>query len=249
MKKMLGMSVCILVIASGCSFFHALSRPKLIGLTQDPSFTFESIQTGKMAIGGIVSVAFNDEMNDSLQDVLSYRLLSQLREQRESYAILPVSELINNLGGAPYDSLLEAYRNNDGLDERSLESLSEFTEARYLIFARIQTNFVSRIRVNVRQEDNEDDKIRSDATRKVRILMHIYDCQKKILAWSGAIVKSKTHQKDYEKQEKSTLFQVIDVVLGDDETEDDLYPYPDTPSLDEIATAIFKGFGQHLPDD
>lgn len=250
MKKVLWLFVFVHLAVVGCSFLNSLSKPGVMGLHKDHDFTYQAILDGGMAIGGVSSTAMHEQIDDSTSGVLSERLRSELSMQRETYSISPVSVFRDSLGQEGYRALLDDYQINESLDSLWLEKISSKMQSRYMILVLLRANMLIRNRMDISKKEEEYKKIRSESERRIRMLMHVYDLHKKCIAWSGEFLVSKKNQKEYGGKRKKSRFQkIIDSMIGHIESEDELYPYPDPPSLEEVACSVFNGFGQHMPEN
>lgn len=233
----------IIMLVIGCTTMKTLFRAKVSGLVKDPSFTYQAVVNGKMAVGGVVSSI--SQLNNSQRNNYANVLRSQFINERETFQVAPVSSVINALGQEEYGQMLNDYKNSGGIDDSWLKKLSIKVKARYVIFTSIQSDDVENTRERL------GGKVVSRSIRRVSATMNIYDLQQKYAAWSGTVNQQKTRESKYDEQKESDLIVLIKVIKGATKTQksdDDLYPYPQPPRSNEVVARVFEGFGENMPE-
>ncbi len=227
--RLLLWGLCV-IVAGGCA-----GTTKVIGLQSDPSFTYQSLSTGRIAVGGVTSlVGKNDRATQ-------YQMTSLLRErilkERPDIGVRPVEVIIHALGGDAYMYLVADYRLRGEITETWLERLSRATgDVQYAIFARIERYETKR------SETDGSESTTFKISRTVGISFHIYDLTTGVSVWSGYI--DKTEEKSRVHRERGNILtSVVESLLG-------LNPsgYPSPPKFSKLSSEVFEGFADNLPE-
>ena len=246
------LSLIFVVICNGCA-----TMPEIVNLKQDESFTHDEIVSGKMVVGGVVSI-----VND-LDESESIRYATMLRESfltvRKEFVILPVEEVVQRLGKDLYQKILYDYKYTGELNLYFLKKLESYQTAfRYLLLVRVIENEVSesteeRPRSEIPPQTDllgnpivEKIDVVLTATRRIGVSLDVYDLNKKILAWSGIINESKSKERTayFEEKDEDIVksFALIPVRAFLEVTF-----RPSAPSTDKLLHKIFKAFAQNMP--
>jgi len=251
-KIFLLLSLIFFVICNGCA-----TIPEIVNLQQDESFTHDEIVTGKMVVGGVVSIVNDLDESESgkYADMLSDSFLSV----RKEFVILPVEEVVQRLGKELYQKILYDYKYTGELNLDFLKKLESCQTAfRYLLLVRIIENEVSkRTEKRPRPEIPPKTDWRGNpivkkidvvliAKRRIRVSLDIYDLKKRILGWSGIIIESKSKERSpyYEEKDEDIVksFALIPVRAFLEVT-----IQPSAPSTGKLLHKIFKAFAQNMP--
>jgi hypothetical protein len=113
MKNKLLFSLGVAVLLAGCA-------TRIAGLRHSPTFTYPSVISGKMAVGGVVSAVEN--LDEGRRSALAGVLRTALIEERKEYNILPVGSVMNRMG-SQYAVLLSEMKSTGSLSDKSLQAL------------------------------------------------------------------------------------------------------------------------------
>jgi len=251
-KILLLLSLLFVLVCNGCA-----TIPEIINLKQDESFTHDEIVAGKMAVGGVVSMANDlDEQENSKYAVI---LRDSFLSVRKEFVILPVEEVVQKLGKGLYRKILYDYKYTGELNLDFLKKLESCQTAfRYLLLVRIIENEVSeRTEKRPRSEIppktdwsgnpivNEIDVVMI-ATRRIIVSLDVYDLKKKYLAFSGEIDESKSKERSpyFEEKDEDIVksFKLIPMRAFLEVT-----LQPSAPPTDKLLHNIFKAFAQNMP--
>ena len=223
-------------------------KTQVIGLVKDPTFTFEAITSGKMAIGGVTSALkrMPDAERNRYADMMRMRFLGE----RESFIILPAGIVAHFLGHDEYRNMLDEYRTYGRLSDKMKQRLiTNFKVARYIVFARIEKDNISKSRRDVVRDEFgkelENKKTIMEITRSTDVSMNIYDLRTGVTVWSGTVEKYSSRSNEYVEKRKSKFFLIalVETIL------ESRPEYPEPSSLDEQLGRIFTGFAKNLPEE
>lgn len=226
------------------------------GLKADPSFTYAAVVSNNLLAGGVTSALTT--LPPAERNRLGGILRREFLDEREDIRVLPAGTLARSLGTDAYDALLDDYRLYGQLSETQLGDLrNKVTEARYLIFARIESDEIENERTESSVYDKkgkrieDKKKIKLCTKRTVSASMNIYDLTTDIQAWSGTVEKYDSRSREFETSEYEWIDVLADVILegvtGEDV--DRSQPgFPAPPSMDKLIARIFKGFAENLPE-
>lgn len=230
------------LVLSSCSGMKNLLKAPVVGLTQDPEFTWQSASDGKFVVGGVVSQSDSMDQNSSTRT--AGLLFSSLQDKRKDLVTQPLSAILNTNTQENHNQMLSEYKTTTGVGTQQLEKIDSLTDNRYIILASIQSNTIEKSR-----KENEAKKIVSEITRKIAVTFHVYDLQKKSVAWSGTITQKDTKNTEYEKKaDDGAIITIVKVIADAQDTEDTKYPYPQVPETDDVLIKVFKGFAGRMPE-
>jgi len=252
MTILLLLSLLLVVICNGCA-----TIPEIANLKQDESFTHDEIVTGKMVVGGVVSIV--NDLDESESSKYADMLRGSFLPVRKEFVILPVEEVVQRLGKELYQKILYDYKYTGELNLDFLKKLESCQTAfRYLLLVRIIENEVSertekRPRHKIPPKTdwrgnpivNEIDVVMI-ATRRIRVSLDVYDLKKRILALSGEIDESKSKERSpyFEEKDENIVksFALIPLRAFLDVT-----IQPSAPPTDKLLHTIFKAFVKNMP--
>lgn len=225
-------TLCV-TVAGGCG-------TNVIGLRSDPSFTYQTLSAGGIAVGGVT-----DRVGEG-DPFTQHRMTSLLRErilkERPDIGVRPVEVIIHALGHLAYGELLADYRLRGEITETWLERLSRAAaDVQYAIFARIERYETEKEKVVTR--DTSDVKWTTfKISRTVGISFHIYDLTTGVSVWSGYIYKTEEKSRVH-RERGNILTSVVESFLG-------LNPsgYPSPPKFSKLSSEVFEGFADNLPE-
>lgn len=181
-------------------------KTQVRGLVKNPSFTYEAITSGKMAIGGVTSAlrSMREEERNRYADIMRMRFLGE----RETFKILPAGIVANVLGHEAYRSMLDEYRTYGRLSDTMKRNLmTKFKTVRYMVFARIEKDNISKSRIEVLYDEYgkelENNKTIMEITRSTDASMNIYDLRTGVTVWSGTVEKISSRSNEYVEKKKA----------------------------------------------
>ncbi len=220
--------LCV-IVAGGCA-----GTTKVIGLQSDPSFTYQSLSTGRIAVGGVTSLVGEDDRATRYQ--MTRLLRERILKERPDIGVRPVEVIIHALGGDAYMYLVADYRLRGEITETWLERLSRATgDVQYAIFARIERYETERF---------ETDGLESTTfkiSRTVGMSFHIYDLTMGVSVWSAYIVRTWDEKNEYREQH-NLFWRIVEGLLGLNQPE-----YPSPPEFSELSRKVFEVFADNLP--
>jgi hypothetical protein len=226
-------------------------KTRVIGLVMDPSFTYEAITSGKMAIGGVTSAL--KSMPERERNLYADMMRRKFLEKRETFIILPAGVVAHLLGHEAYRNMMDEYRTYGRLNNTMKRNLmTKLKTVRYIVFARIEKDNISKSRREVLYdeygEELENKKTIMEITRSTDVSMNIYDLRTGVIVWSGTVEKISSRSNEYVEKEKSKFFLIalIETIVEIFEPSPE---YPEPSSLDELLGRIFTGFAENLPNE
>lgn len=241
------LAFCAVVALSACA-------TKVVGLQHDPSFTYGAIVSSKTAVGGVISAV--DIFSESKITSASTILRDQFVDRRNEFAIERSGVIVNAMGKKKYLQMLDEYKNTGTLSAQWMNAVRSVAgDVRYVIFARIEEDVINpqRTKQDTYTKDKDGKKyktgelITSKISRNTTVSLNIYDLDQSSAVWGGSVSKTQSKQRTYNVSLSSSLDKVV-VVLGSVlSTEDKRFPYPPTPSQNDILKAVFRGFADNLP--
>jgi hypothetical protein len=226
---------------------------KVAGLKQSPTFTFPNITQGKMAVGGVA--ASSGILDEGKRTSYANLLRTELLEERKEYNIAPVGSVVNRLGRPQYQTIISELQNTGTISDQSLAVLrNKMADTRYVTFALIEHDEVTNDRRETSSTDKNgkviegSEKVISSAARNVTASLHVYDLKGGDVAFTGAVTKSLSDSRQYDKENEMGLVSVIKAIKGDAAAPtDSKYPYPTAPDTMKVLAKVFSGFGENLP--
>ncbi len=235
------------LLVTGCA-------TKIAGLKASPTFTHSAIESGKFAVGGVVSA--HSTLDEGRRSSLAGLLRTAILEERKDYNVIPAGTLMNRLG-SQYAVLASEIQSAGELSEKSLQNLkNKASGIRYVAFARIENDDVSNDRNETASTDRDgklipgSEKVVTRAERTVSVSLHIYDLKSSEVAWGGTVTKSLSATQQFEKEKELGLVSVIKAIKGDgaNQSIDQKYPFPTAPDSQKVLARVFAGFAENLPE-
>jgi hypothetical protein len=238
------------IVVAMCAMSSLGCATKVAGLKADPSFTYDTVSSGGVVIGGVVSLV----KDLGMAEISTYAntMRTQLQEERADYNIAPMASVVSALGEADFMAMMADYKAMGSLSEGHIQKLKEKVAAgRYLVLSRIEANDVTTDR-RVEQDKNNKGKVTGEkivkiARRNMAVTMEIFDLKEGKRVWSGSITKDKVNKNEYQEQKDGALVAVIKIATKTTETEDQKYPYPEPPADTELLEEILQGFATNMP--
>lgn len=247
MSKFAPAFVLLLFSLAGCA-------TTIKNLRQDPSFTFDSIKTSGLHVGGVVSSA--TELSPSEVTTFSSVLRNGFLDERKDIYVHDPGSITSALGIERRSALLTEYRNAGMVSAGWLEEIrSRIPGARYAVFARIEEDAVTKERhkENLYHDKDKDKKkvigqrMKAEATRRMAVSLAIYDITAGAFVWGGSVEKSKSDSRQYDTHLDDQVALLLDTINRVLNEEDKLYPYPPIPAQRDVLMSIFRGFAENLP--
>lgn len=234
-------ALCILFLVS-ITFFSGCAA-RITGLKKDKSFIHSAVVDGGMVVGGVTSLA--EPFNEQDRTRYASLLRSAILEEREEFSVSPASLLINKVGKEEYHALLDSYRDTGGLGNDHLSMLkTKVAGVKYFVFARVEVDDVTR---DVSKTEGGR-HVTSKVSRDVAVTFEVFDTAKTEIVWSGLISTTLSDSNSYDFSKESILLDLVKTVSGKSKTDDQKYPYPETPSLKKAFDKIFREFSAALPE-
>ena len=221
----LASGVLALSALAGCA---AARPPHVLGLSHDPSFTYRSLDSGRIAVGGVTSIAGDTAHSPSTRVRSESLLINSLRETHPRLQVGPA-------GAAAAEFWDKAHGE---LDSSSLHEMSaRLPKLRYVVFARIDTDVIdSTEKVTVDLSHNESTEL--STSRTITVGFHVYDMSLRRSVWSGQFTQTKGSSYSYDEP-RDVVDVLVTAVLG--------HSYPDPPAQDKVLRLIFDAFAESLP--
>jgi hypothetical protein len=231
--------------------------PKMNGLYQDPSFTYESMSQQGIAIGGVSTP--EDKANNttvvSLRAELSELFREAIINQRPGIILMPAGDIAQALG-PKYEPMMAYYSYRDVAADEYLKLIQSNTQhIRYVVFANIPTNSVGQSR------SDDDSGVYYQSYRNMTVSVKIYDLATSQIVWSGSLSESASTQNTYRtspivnstntndgSQPSMTAILISEAMAGVEKTQIDKHAtYPNPPGTQPLATQIFNDIARNLP--
>lgn len=244
-------SAALLVLAA----LTASCGTKVMGLNHDPTFTHQSIAEGGIAVAGVVHPTGYGERRTDRDEVTDFLRLQILR-YRDDLDVLPSGVVRVAIGEGFYNDLLEVYERGGELSPAHTTALREAIQeqVRYVIFARIDEDFISRRERETKQgkkEEEQKDVLEMITSRRISTEFMVYDVYEGRSVWRGHLAGARTNKNRYVYEQKNLedeqdLLEVIVGVILDAESPEPVYPPP--PTTTSVLAGIFKSFAKSLPE-
>ncbi len=234
--RLLLWGLCV-IVAAGCG-----GTTKVIGLWSDPSFTYQSLSTGRIAVGGVTSLVGKNDRATQYQ--MTRLLRERILKERPDIGVRPVEVIIHALGGDAYMYLVADYRLRGEITETWLERLSRAAgDVQYAIFARIERYETERFETDewAERDDGIEEWTTFEISRTVGMSFHIYDLTMGVSVWSAYIVRTWDEKNEYREQH-NLFWRIVESLLGLNQPE-----YPSPPEFSELSRKVFEVFADNLP--
>ncbi len=233
----------VATLAGGALALSALAGcvhpPKVFGLRHDPTFTYQSLDSGRIAVGGVTSI-FDDPVHSPRTRAGSESLLiNSLREAHPLLQVAPAGAVAAEFGDKAHGELLDRYGRVGELDSASLHEMSaRLPKLRYVVFARIDADLIDSTET-VTTDSTGQDHTELSRSRTMTVAFHVYDMSLRRSVWSGQFTKRKDSSNNYDEP-RTLLAAVVSVVL-------DPHKYPAPPAQHKVLRPIFDAFAASLP--
>ncbi len=233
----------VATLAGGALALSALAGcvhpPQVFGLRHDPTFTYQSLDSGRIAVGGVTSIADDAAHSPNTRVRSESLLINSLRETRPLLQVASAGAVAVEFGDKAHGELLERYRSVGELDSASLHEMSaRLPKLRYVVFARIDADLVDSTET-VTTDSTGKDHTELSRSRTMTVGFHVYDMSLRRSVWSGQFTEIKSSSNDYDEP-SSLLGAVVSALL-------DPYEYPAPPAQHKVLRPIFDAFAASLP--
>ena len=213
--------------------------PYVFGLRHDAAFTYQSLDSGRIAVGGVTTIADDAAHSPSMRVRSESLLINSLRETHPRLQVESAGAVAAEFGDKAHGELLERYRSVGELDSASLHEMSaRLPKLRYVVFARIDADLIDSTET-VTTDSTGQDHTELSRSRTMTVGFHVYDMSLRRSVWSGQFTQNKSSSNDYDEP-RSLLAAVVSVVL-------DPQKYPAPPAQEKVLRPIFDAFAGSLP--
>ena len=229
-------------LAGGALALSALAGcarpPSVLGLRQDPTFTYQSLDSGRIAVGGVTSIADDAAHSPSARVRSESLLINSLRATHPRLQVASAGAVAAEFGDTAHGELLDRYGRVGELDSASLHELSaRLPNLRYVVLARIDADVIDSTET-VTVDASQKEQTELSSRRTMTVGFHVYDMSRRRSVWSGQFTRSKSSENSYDKP-RSLLGMLVTAVL--------LHNYPDAPAQHKVLRPIFDAFAERLP--
>lgn len=228
------------VLVTACS-----TLPKVAGLEHDPSFDYENMALGGIAVAGVASGADTLEAI-VLQHALTALLEVRMREERPDVSVLSAVVVVESLGQEGYVELMEEFARSGEIDSATLVSVSQVVpDAQYAVFARVEEDVINEDEsTSSNDEEDCEEWVEMFTRREVTISFKVFDLTTGISVWSGWIGNSEKNEEEHCAPDFGGSFWEI---LAAEVVDEIVYDHPPAPELTEVSGKIFEAFAKELP--
>ena len=174
-------SFAVVILLGVVAVFRSCGT-EVVGLIQDPSFTYVSAVNEGMVIGGVVYSIGPEESRDAVGDEATNQLRISFLHNREDLPVLPVGTVLEAVGDEIYERILSTYERGAALDDDHLDTLRSGLsgKARYFILSRIEEDYVytSRHFYTIGDEEKLELKTHRRVTASFRVVTFVYTAGK-----------------------------------------------------------------------
>ncbi len=253
-KKDEPMSNRQLTLLASVFLFSTACATKVDGLYVSDSFKPDTLKRATLITGGVANITSSYNRDES--NSYSALMLGQFKDEREDLNLKPVETLIQALGDKHYNETIEKYAKS-GLDAQMLETMAaKVPGIRFVAFAKIESNNTEKNASHQPASETKDDKGKVTKNpeswtkihkRTVLASLHIYDLNKKEVAFSGQVTKFKESSRTYTVNAIGNVLSVVNAIKGKDD--EATYPTPEAPQTREVLAEVFEGFAENFPKD
>ena len=232
--------------ASTLLLFAALvscARPHVEGLRRDPTFTYESLHGGSIAVGGVTAVTDDDPPTPAARSQFEGLLATALLEAYPRLKVVPAGAVAAALGEASHTELLARYRLAGELDSAARHDIyTRLENSRYVLFARIEADFTDNSETvtpdTARKPKYETVKLA--ASRTMTVGFEVYDRSLGRSVWNGRLSAADTAANTYVEQRGFVAALVTSMIRGE-------HKRPSPPSRTKVLRPLFEEFTESLP--
>lgn len=223
---------------------RACAGPQIYGLRHDRSFTYQSLDSGSIAVGGVTAVGREAALDAATQSQFAGILTSSLRDGYPRIQVLSAGAVEAELEDSVHGELVNGYRRIGDLDSAALHEISDrLPKLRYVVFARIESDVIDSAETVT--QDSADKKLNVEQVvrsrfRTMTVGFHVYDMSLSRAVWSAQLMKADTASNAYTQPRKFVEAVVTEIIRGSPK-------YPSAPTPSRVLRLLFDDFAESLP--
>lgn len=228
---------------TGCAPPPRLPDP-VLGLRLDSTFTYQSLNAWRIAVGGLTSIADDTAQPPSTRLWSEMLLINSIRAAYPGIQVASAGAVAAEFGEKAHGELLDRYRRVGELDSASLHEMSaRFPNLRYAVFARIDADVIDSAQTRTVDSDSLEQTLFS-TRRTLTVGFHVYDLSVARSVWSGQI---KQRARAYNTYDDGIGGGVVGAVIGLVNAIVEKREYPPPPEEPVVLGPIFDVFAKNLP--
>lgn len=222
----------------------ACAGPQIYGLRHDRSFTYQSLDSGSIAVGCVTAVGRESVPDSITRGQFESLLTNSLRDGYRGLEVRSAGAVAAEFGDSLHGEVLNRYRRAGELDSATLHDMSaRLAKPRYVVFARIESDVIDSAETVT--QDSADKKLNVEQVVRLRfrtmtVGFHVYDLSLSRAVWSGELVKADTASSTYSQPRKLVASVVTAIIRGSPK-------YPTAPSQNKVLRLLFDDFAESLP--
>jgi hypothetical protein len=222
----------------------ACAQPHVFGLRHDPTFTYQSLDSGSIAVGGVTSITGDEAPTPATRGQFESLLATALREAYPRLKVVSAGAVAGALGDGSHGELLARYRLAGELDSAALQEMSNrLSNLRYVVLARIEAD-VTDSSETVTQDSlgkkSKYEQVALVASRTMTVGFLVYDISLRRAVWSGRLAKSDSASNNYVEPRGFVESLVTALLRGS-------HKYPGAPQQLKVLRLLFEEFAESLP--
>jgi hypothetical protein len=222
----------------------ACARPQVFGLRHDRAFTYQSLDSGSIAVGGVTWIIGDAAPSPPMRAQFESLLATSLKEVYPHLAVVSAGAVVTAIGDSLHGALLEGYRRVGELDSAALHEVSaRLPKSRYVVFARIEgdnTDSAETVTQDSAEKKLKVERIVLSRSRTITVEFHVHDGLLVRSVWTGQLMKSDTTSKTYIEPRGFVASLVTAIVRGS-------HKYPSPPTRMKVLRLLFEDFAESLP--
>ncbi len=234
-------------LASGVVLLTALGacvRPQIFGLRHDGAFTYRSLDSGGIAVGGVTWIIGDAAPSPATRAQFESLLTTSLKEVYPHLAVVSAGAVAAAIGDSLHGELLEGYRRTGELDSAALHEIrARLPQSRYVVFARIEGDNSDSLETVTQDSSQKRSKVEQVVLARSRTLtagFHVHDGLLVRAVWTAQIMKSDTTSNTYIEPRGFVASLVTAVIRGS-------HKYPTPPTQTRVLRLLFEDFAESLP--
>lgn len=228
----------LLVVGSGCARSHVL------GLRHDPRFTYGSLDSGSIAVGGVTWVTGDEAPSAATRSQFESLLATALTDADPRLTVMSAGAVAAALPEGSHGKLLARYRLAGELDSTALYEMSDrLSNVRYVVLARIEGDVTERSETVTRDTLEKKPKyehVSLAVSRTMTLGFQVYDMSLRLAVWSGRLSRTDDASNNYEDPTGFLESLVTATLRGP-------HKYPDAPAQINVLRHVFQDFAESLP--
>ena len=222
----------------------ACAGPQIYGLRHDRSFTYQSLDSGSMVVGGVTAVGREAALDSTTRGQFESLLTNSLRDGYRRLEVPSAGAVAAEFGDSLHGEVLNRYRRVGELDSATLREMSaRLPKPRYVVFARIESDVIDSAETVT--QDSADKKLNVEQVvrsrfRTMTVGFHVYDMSLSRAVWSGELMTADTASNSYTQPRKFVESVVTAIIRGSPK-------YPTAPTQSKVLRLLFDDFAESLP--